>query len=94
MNSWRKKNKHTTPMIQHSKICDSDLLRKIKNGEICFGGNQKLKIYGTLRCSSGKRMKRENRIFFSSDEEAKQSGFRPCGHCMKTKYQNWKNGLI
>ena len=94
MNSWRKKNKHTTLMIQHSKICDSDLLRKIKNGEICFGGNQKLKIYGTLRCSSGKRMKRENRVFFSSDEEAKQNGFRPCGHCMKTEYQNWKNGLI
>ncbi|MGV3613445.1 MAG: Ada metal-binding domain-containing protein [Fluviicola sp.] len=81
-------------MIQHHKISDSELHSKLKNGEICFGGNQKLKIYGTLNCSSGKRMKRENRVFFSSKHEAREKGFRPCGHCMKTDYQNWKNGLI
>jgi methylphosphotriester-DNA--protein-cysteine methyltransferase len=81
-------------MIQHNKINVSELRIKIKNAEICLGGNRKLKIYGTLRCASGKRMKRENRVFFSSEEEAKQNGFRPCGHCMKTDYQNWKNGLI
>ena len=81
-------------MIQHNKISDSDLRNKIKNAEICFGGNQKLKIYGTLKCSSGKRMKGENRVFFLSEEEARQNGFRPCGHCMRTEYQNWKNGLI
>ena len=81
-------------MIQHSKISGSELHHKIKNTEICFGGNQKLKIYGTLKCSSGKRMKRENRVFFCSEEEAQKNGFRPCGHCMKTEYQKWKNGLI
>ncbi|SHG01649.1 Ada metal-binding domain-containing protein [Flavobacterium johnsoniae] len=81
-------------MLQHNKISDSDLRSKIKKGEICFGGNQKLKIYGTLKCASGKRMKRENRVFFSSEENAKQNGFRPCGHCMKTDYLKWKNGLI
>ena len=81
-------------MIQHSKISDSNLRNKIKNAEICFGGNRQLKIYGTLKCSSGKRMKRENRVFFLSEIEAIQNGFRPCGHCMKTEYQNWKNGLI
>lgn len=81
-------------MIQHQEISDSDLRNKIKNAEICFGGNRKLKIYGTLKCSSGKRMKRENRVFFLSEHEASQNGFRPCGHCMKTEYQNWKNGLI
>ncbi|WP_291287278.1 Ada metal-binding domain-containing protein [Flavobacterium sp.] len=81
-------------MLQHSKISDSDLRSKIKNVEICFGGNRKLKIYGTLKCNSGKRMKRENRVFFSTLEEAEKNGFRPCGHCMKTDYQNWKNGLI
>lgn len=81
-------------MLQHSKISDSDLRNKIKNVEICFGGNRKLKIYGTLKCNSGKRMKRENRVFFSTLEEAEKNGFRPCGHCMKTDYQNWKNGLI
>ncbi|MFW0739571.1 Ada metal-binding domain-containing protein [Flavobacterium sp. T12S277] len=81
-------------MLLHSKISDSDLRSKIKNVEICFGGNRKLKIYGTLKCNSGKRMKRENRVFFSTREEAEKNGFRPCGHCMKTECQNWKNGLI
>jgi len=81
-------------MIRHDKISNSYLLNKIKNAEICFSGNRKLKIYGTLRCASGKRMKRENRVFFLSEDEARQNGFRPCGHCMKTDYQNWKNGLI
>lgn len=81
-------------MVYHNKISDSALRIQIKKGEICFGGNLKLKIYGTLKCSSGKRMKRENRVFFLSENEAKQSGFRPCGHCMKPEYLKWKNGLI
>jgi hypothetical protein len=51
-------------MIEHIEILDSDLRNKIKNGEICFGGNQKLKIYGTLKCSSGKRMKRKTGFSF------------------------------
>jgi len=93
VNSWRK-NKTQNNMFEHNKITDSDLRIKIKKGEICFGVNQKLKIYGTLKCSSGKRMKRENRVFFLSENDAKQNGFRPCGHCMKSDYQKWKNGLI
>jgi methylphosphotriester-DNA--protein-cysteine methyltransferase len=66
----------------------------IKKGEIIFGGNRQLKIYGTLNCKSGKRMKTANRVFFGSVKEAIQKGYRPCGHCMKMDYQNWKNGLI
>lgn len=88
------KNRKLSEMLQHNKISDSDLRNKIKNAEICFGGNQKLKIYGTLQCASGKRMKRENRVFFLSENEAKKNGFRPCGHCMKPEYLKWKNGLI
>jgi hypothetical protein len=49
-------------MIQHSKISGRDLRANIKNSEICYGGNRKLKIYGTLKCTSGKRMKRETRV--------------------------------
>jgi methylphosphotriester-DNA--protein-cysteine methyltransferase len=67
---------------------------KIKQRKIRFGGNLKLKIYGTLSCASGKRMKRENRVFFLSENEAIEKGFRPCGYCMKEKYQKWKNGFI
>ncbi|WP_072317684.1 Ada metal-binding domain-containing protein [Sinomicrobium oceani] len=82
-------------MIRHSEISDIDLRSKIKQQKICFGGNRKLKIYGTLSCTSGKKMKRENRIFFLSEKEAKENGFRPCGHCFREKYQRWKkNGTI
>lgn len=62
----------------------------IDKGEIQLAGNRKLKIYGTLSCSSGKRMKTGNRVFFSSADEAVNIGYRPCGHCMKQAYLNWK----
>lgn len=65
-----------------------------KHGKIVLGGNKKLKIYGTLNCASGKRMKTENRVFFSSEKEAIQNGYRPCGNCLSLKYQNWKYGSI
>jgi len=78
-------------MIAHIDIDEITLRRKIKNYEINFGGNKKLKIYGTLQCKSGKRMKKENRVFFISEKEAMKMGYRPCGHCMKNKYKQWKN---
>jgi methylphosphotriester-DNA--protein-cysteine methyltransferase len=81
-------------MIFHSTIKDDDLRSQIRSGEILFGGNIKLKIYGTIRCSSGKRMKRKNRVFFSSESEAIENGYRPCGHCMKETYKQWKNEAV
>jgi methylphosphotriester-DNA--protein-cysteine methyltransferase len=77
-------------MIQDAAISESGLRSQIRQGHICFGGNKKLKIYGTLQCASGKRMKRKNRVFFSTEDDALQHGFRPCGHCMKQYYQQWK----
>jgi len=76
-------------MINHADISECDLRRKIKQKTICFGGNKKLNIYGTLHCTSGKRMKRENRVFFESEIEALNNNFRPCGTCMKTAYKKW-----
>jgi len=70
------------------------LRKKIRHGAISFAGNGKLKIYGRLSCTSGKRMKRSNRVFFSSEQEAMEKGYRPCGHCMKNKYKKWKNKFI
>jgi len=69
-------------MTPHDDITTVELMKQIKHKAICFGGNRRLKIYGTLKCSSGKRMKRENRVFFSSEVEATNLGYRPCGHCM------------
>lgn len=59
-----------------------------------IAGNAKLMIYGTLNCASGKRMKRENRVFFSSTLEAEQQHYRPCGNCMPGSYKKWKDGII
>jgi methylphosphotriester-DNA--protein-cysteine methyltransferase len=80
-------------MLQHK---DKDingwfLFKKIRSGEVILGGNAKLKVYGKLNCKSGKRMKVENRVFFGSKKEALQNGYRPCGHCMKKEYGQWKN---
>jgi hypothetical protein len=77
-------------MVFHIQISDTNLRRQIRKKEICLGGNERLKIYGTLNCRSGKRMKKENRVFFISEKEALDSGYRPCGHCMRGKYKLWK----
>jgi len=81
-------------MIKHPDIEQKILISKIKQREILFAGNIKLKIFETLHCKSGKRMKRENRIFFQLKNEATGLGYRPCGHCMKEEYEKWKRSLI
>ncbi len=76
-------------MIRHSDIDDLRLRQQIKSRSIQFGGNARLRIYGSLDCKSGKRIKRENRVFFESEAEALEKGYRPCGHCMKEAYKEW-----
>lgn len=81
-------------MIQHPQISNKELRNRIRQNVFLLGGNSKLKIYGRLNCTSGKRMKKENRVFFKSEKEAIKLGFRPCGHCMRSEYKKWKNELI
>ncbi|MBS1680237.1 MAG: metal-binding protein [Bacteroidetes bacterium] len=69
-------------MINHAEINQS-LFKLLHAREIEWAGNQKLKIYGTLRCQSGKRMKNINRVFFKTEAEAIALGYRPCKKCMK-----------
>jgi len=69
-------------MIRHIELNQS-LFNLIRKEKVKFVGNAKLKIYGTLSCHSGKRMKKENRVFFKSEIEASSLGFRPCKNCMK-----------
>lgn len=76
-------------MIKHSDISDTKLREKIRDHSIQYGGNSKLRIYGTLGCQSGKRMKRENRVFFASERDAIDHGYRPCGHCKREAYKKW-----
>jgi metal binding Ada-like protein len=77
-------------MIRHIDLTRPELSEKLKSGEIRLGGNIKLKIYGTLDCRSGKKMAVANRVFFASEAEALAHGFRPCGHCLRDKYRQWK----
>jgi methylphosphotriester-DNA--protein-cysteine methyltransferase len=83
-------------MILHTSLGDNAFKRSrllkilLDKHEITYAGNLKLKIYGTLDCSSGKRMKVQNRVFFSSEAEAIDLGYRPCGHCMPGAYKKWK----
>lgn len=76
-------------MIHHVSIVSSELKKLVLSNEIKFAGNAKLKIYGSLSCASGKRMKKQNRVFFSNEQEAKENGYRPCGHCLREKYLQW-----
>jgi hypothetical protein len=64
--------------------------RLIHNGTITLGGNMPAKIYGTLSCTSGKRLKAANRVFFQNEAEAIAAGYRACGHCMRREYLKWK----
>ena len=77
-------------MFYHEKLNRLSLGRLIHTGKIKLGGNQSLHIYGTLSCASGKRMKTVNRVFFADEAEAKEKGYRPCGHCMRAAYMAWK----
>ena len=81
-------------MKLHNELSESELRRLIRERGICLAGNCKLLIYGTLRCRSGKRMKTENRVFFVSEQEALEMGYRPCGHCMTATYKRYKNGSL
>jgi methylphosphotriester-DNA--protein-cysteine methyltransferase len=76
-------------MVKHVDITDIVLQSRVRRKELVFAGNSKLRIYGRLGCKSGKRMKRENRVFFSSEKEALENNYRPCGHCMKEEYRRW-----
>ena len=50
-----------------------------------YAGNKPRKIFGRLDCKSGMRMKKENRVFFHSWEDAIEMGYRPCKNCKPKK---------
>jgi methylphosphotriester-DNA--protein-cysteine methyltransferase len=87
-------------MIRHTELGDHPFKRSrqlkllLDNNEITLAGNLKLKIYGTLNCTSGKRMKVQNRVFFRSADEATALGYRPCSRCMRDAYKQWKVNLV
>lgn len=83
-------------MIRHTNLGETPFARRralfilIKHSEVTLGGNRPGKIYGYLSCRAGKRMKVENRVFFSDETEAIANGYRPCARCMPGEYKIWK----
>lgn len=73
-------------MIRHSDITDKELVGLIKINKVQWGGNRRLKIYGLLTCKSGRRMNRENRVFFEDENDAIKAGFRPCKNCCRNRF--------
>ncbi len=51
-----------------------------------YAGWKPGKIFGRLDCKSGLRMKKENRVFFLSWEDAIRQGYRPCKKCKPTPH--------
>lgn len=88
------RNKMLMTMYFHKELDAPALRSLIRARKIRFAGNRGLKIYGRLHCASGKRMKRENRVFFGSERSALANGYRPCGHCMREAYRQWKAGRL
>lgn len=81
-------------MWRHLELTQTELHQKLKQQQIVFAGNAQLKIYGRLTCASGKRMLKNNRVFFLNKDEAIAQGYRPCGHCMRQAYKKWKDATI
>ncbi|MDO5289927.1 MAG: Ada metal-binding domain-containing protein [Pseudomonadota bacterium] len=35
-------------------------------------------------------MQRDSRVFFADEAEAQAAGYRPCGHCLRAAYRQWR----
>lgn len=87
-------------MVSHIELGSTPFAAKralallVMSGDVTLAGYRKGKIYGLLSCKSGKRMNTENRVFFKDEQEAKASGYRPCGTCMRAAYQLWKESMV
>ena len=77
-------------MLLHNATSSQTFKSLVHKGSIVLAGNRLLKIYGSLHCARGKRMKVRNRVFFATEEEALRLGYRPCGHCMRAAYGQWR----
>ena len=60
-----------------------------------LGGHKGHKVFGSLDCGSAKSWIArghyiDQRVFFADKETAVEAGYRPCGHCMKGDFSEWK----
>jgi hypothetical protein len=62
-----------------------------------LGGHRGHRAYGRLDCRTALLAIARggyvaNRVFFADETTALAAGYRPCGACLKAKYQAWKAG--
>ena len=61
-----------------------------------LGGNSNLRIYGRLDCGTANAALAKGyagiRVFFADEAAAIAAGYRPCGNCLRKRYQQWKQG--
>ncbi len=77
-------------MFHHSNLTKAEIRALIADGTIVLGGNKRARIYGRLDCKQGKRLLPEDRVFFSSRQEAIDEGYRPCYSCLRQEYLAWQ----
>lgn len=78
-------------LYNHAELTDDQVRAMLKCGDIKFAGHKGYKVWGLLTCATGKKMKRENRVFFTSQEAAEKNGYRPCGSCQRAAFNRWKS---
>jgi len=87
-------------MDKKYKLLDENGKEYLSDTKGQFGGyNGKEKIYGKLDCKSANNWIKKGyyvnkRVFFASESDAVKAGFRPCGCCMKEKYNLWKQDPV
>jgi methylphosphotriester-DNA--protein-cysteine methyltransferase len=66
-------------MHLYTILKDGEFIQSLIPG--VYAGWSTGKIFGRLDCKSGMRMKKENRVFFHTLEDAVNEGYRPCKKC-------------
>jgi hypothetical protein len=79
-------------MLDHTHLSDEELDALIALGAITHGGHRRHGIYGRVGCRAERRYTaRVNRVYFGSELEAVEAGFRPCSVCLKARYRRWRS---
>ena len=84
--------------IKRYKLLGADGKEFLSDVPGTFGGNSKGKIYGRLDCPAAlSTIKRypgsyeKSRVFFLDEKAALAAGYRPCGKCLREKYNEYKD---
>jgi len=66
---------------QNANLNEIPLTQSIQSGEKRYVASKNGKMYYSLGCSGAKRIKEENKVWFSSAEDAEKSGYAKASSC-------------